>query len=130
MGAEGIRQAYEISLKASELDIFCLSANYSDIVGEYFDKDYSPRLFGSNIKTREILPDTTKNREYAKQKDGKKNQIRFLKGDQGESDMMLFEGKVILVSYNAQKPYAIFIEDSELFNGLKTQYNSLWQSLK
>lgn len=130
MGAEGIKEVYEMSLKSKELDIVCLSAKYSDIVGDYFDKDYSPRLYQSNIKTREILPDTAKNREYAKQKDGKKNQVRFIKGERSESDMMLFEGKIILVSYNPTSPFAVVIGDRELVSSFKIQFDTIWKSLK
>ena len=130
LGAEGIKQSYEASLKADAVDIVCLSYNYAAVIGDYFDKVYAPRLYGSTIKTREILPDTEENRNGAAKKDGRKNQVRFLKTKQpSESDLMLFGDRVFLVSYNTNAPFALEITDPELVGGFKNQYEALWESL-
>lgn len=129
-GREGIKKAYEMSLKAKTLDIVCLSSDYQKVIGVYFDKDYSPKLFASATKTREILPDTEENREDAKKKDGRKNQVKFLDlKDKSESDYMLFDNKVVLVSYNSQIPFALVIEDKDIATNLKAQFDNLWQRL-
>lgn len=126
-GSEGIKLAYEMSLKADQLDIVCLSSDYVSVIGDYFDKDYGPRLFRSAIQTREILPDTKGNREDAKKKDGVKNQVRFIKvNKRSESDLMLFADKAIMVSYNRESPYAVLIEDVQLVTNLRNQFEGLW----
>lgn len=127
-GAEGIKKAYEMTLKADALDIVCLSGSYAAVVGTYFDRDYAPKLFGGPTKTRELLPDTAGNRSDAKKKDGVKNQVRFMtKHVASESDYMLFEGTAILVSYKLNNAFAIIIRNSEIIANLKSQFDVLWQ---
>lgn len=130
-GTEGIKKAYEMTLKAEKLDIVCLSQDYERIIGVYFDKDYAPRLFGGSIKTREVLPDIEGNRRDAESKDKIKNQVRFLKNlEASESDYMLFGNTAILVSYNQDMPFALVIEDREIVSSLRSQFNALWEGLK
>lgn len=127
-GAEGIKKAYELTLTAKRLDIVCLSSAYASVVGTYFDRDYSPRLFGSTIKTREILPDTDANRRDAARKDGVKNQIRFIdKLGVSESDYMLFKDTAILVSYAVGNPFAVVIRNRDIVANLASQFEALWR---
>jgi hypothetical protein len=130
-GAGGIKEVYEDSLRAKTVDIVCLSDNYSAIIGDYFDKKFAPRLYGSSIRTREVLPDTEGNRKYAKTKDSGKNQVRFLSGKRtSESDLMLFNNRFAFVSYNREAPYAIVITDPELVKSLENQFDALWEALE
>ena len=130
-GAEGIKQAYKMTLAAKRLDIVCLSSVYASVVGDYFDRDYSPRLFGSIVKTREILPDTTANRADSAKKDGVKNQVHFIdKLGVSESDYMLFGNTAVLVSYNVKHPFAVVIRNHDIVANLATQFAALWRSLK
>lgn len=126
-GAAGIKQAYEESLTAGNLDIVCLSTNYFTVIGDYFDKSYAPRLYGK-INTREILPDTAGNRADAKKKSAS-NQVRFFKNEPSESDYLLYDDKAILVSFNPDQPYALIIEDAELVANLRSQFEALWNKL-
>lgn len=129
-GVDGIKQAYELTLKDSKLDIVCLSNDYASILGTYFDSDYGPRLFKSGIITREILPDTKCNRDDATKKDQRKNQVKFIKLiKKSESDFILTNCKLILVSYNKKMPYALIIEDLDLITNLENQFENLWQGL-
>lgn len=129
-GADGIKQAYEMSLRSDKVDIVCLSSNYESVIGDYFEADYAPRLFGSKTKTREILPDNSGNREDAQKKDASKNRVKFLQIHKAsESDLMLFDGKAILVSYNQKVPLAVLIEDPDLVTNLSNQFENLWTKL-
>jgi len=129
-GADGIKQAYELTLKAKQLDIVCLSSEYTKVTGNYFEKVYGPKLYGSQTKTREILPDTKENRDDAKKKEGVKNQVKFLPISQkSESDWMMFDETIILVSYNESDPYAVVITDKDLIGNLKAQFNAVWKFL-
>ena len=130
-GAGGIKQIYEMSLQAENVDVVCLSNEYSRIIGDYFDKNYGPKLFSNQkIKTREILPDTKENRESAKEKDKLKNQVKFIKLTQkSESDYILFDDKVALISYNQKSPFACLVTDQDLVTNLKMQFENLWERL-
>lgn len=128
-GGEGIREAYEETLRSKRLDIQCLSSRYEDIIGDYFDKNYAPRLFKSGITTREILPDTKENREYAKKKDGKKNQVVLLPNVESESDFIITDDSIVLISYS-NNPYAVIISDQELLSLFQGQFDLLWKYLQ
>ncbi|MBU2459897.1 hypothetical protein KKG44_02145 [Patescibacteria group bacterium] len=130
-GSNGIKDAYELSLRAKNLDIVCLSSAYASVIGDYFDKEYAPLLFGSATKTREILPDTEANRKDSQKKDGRKNQVRFLaKSIPSESDFLVFEHTAILVSYNLENPFAVVITDRDIVANLKNQFDRLWEFLR
>jgi len=129
-GAQGIKAAYELTFRAKHLDVVCLSNAYASVVGDYFDRDYAPRLFGGKIVTREILPDTVANRASANKKDGVKNQVRFIaKNMPSESDYMLSGDTAILVSYQLNNPFVLVIKNREIVANLKSQFDALWQSL-
>lgn len=129
-GAEGIKKAYEYSLtEEKHLDIVCLSSDYEHVIGDYFDKQYAPKLYGKTISTREILPDTSENRSYNKDKDQNNHQVHFLSNTASESDMVLGENKAIFISYNKNVPFALIIHDRELIAALKDQFQALWASL-
>ena len=127
-GAEGIKEAYRLSLQAKALDIVCLTENYEAILSDFFDKEYAPKLYDGTRETREILPDSPDNRAYA-QKKGEMNEARFITG-QAESDLLLFDNTVILISYDQESPYACVIEDKTLVKGMKKQFEALWTKLK
>lgn len=127
-GVEEIKNIYEQMLNTGTLDIVCFATRYAKIVGDYFDKSYAPRLFNSKTRTREILPDNNENRKDAKQKDGLKNQVRFIKTSKpSESDLIISDDQVVLVSYNQQAPFALVIADKELISGFHNQFTALWE---
>jgi len=129
LGRDGIISAYEKSLEAKSLDIICLSQNYARVLGEWFDKSYVPKLFKSEIKTREILGDNADNRSYASKKDKQKNQVAFLFDDvKNETDFIVSDDFVILVSFNPNNPFAIVIDDKETIAGMKSKFEIIWNS--
>lgn len=125
-GAEGIKQAYRMSLEATSLDIMCLAEEYEQVVGDFFEAEFAPELYKK--ATREILPDSPDNKEYAQKKD-EKNEVRFING-QSESDLLISDEKVILISFNQKSPYAVMISDETLVQSFKNQYEALWENIK
>lgn len=128
-GAEGIKSVYERSLAEKSLDIMCMSSEFEQVLGDYFDMEYAPKLYGK-VKTREILPDKPENRDYAKGKDQKLNQVRFAEGEPTETDMLIGNDWVGLVSFDAENPVAVVIEEAELVKAFKRQYELLWKATK
>lgn len=121
-GAEGIKRVYEDSLQEASLDIVCLASDYQSVLGDYFAKDYAPRLY-KKVKTREILADIPEN------KAGDNVRLMPVNGS-CESDMLISKNKVVLISYGKQSPLAVVITDSELVNSYQNQFNTLWGRLK
>jgi len=124
-GGEGIKQAYRMSLKSNSLDIVCLAEEYAQVIGDFFEVEFAPKHYKK--ATREILPDSPDNREYAKKKDAQ-NQVRFING-QSESDLLISDDKVTLISFNQESPYAVVISDKTLVQGFKNQYEALWEKI-
>ena len=126
-GAEGIKSVYERIVNGKKGDFVCLSTGYTQVVGDWYDEDYAPRLFKSQVTTREIVADTADNRAYGAKKDGVKNQTRYL-ADSAESDLVLGDDFAAVVSYNPENPYAIVIEDPAIVKSVKAWFDVMWAS--
>lgn len=126
-GAEGIKQAYNRTFEAKEVLVQCLTDDYKDVVsGKFFD-DYFKKFFNkTNIKSKEIL--TLDDQKYIDKYGSKKNLQRMVptKGNV-ETDIMIYEGTVIFVSFNKERPYAIIIEDENLANSMRNMYELAWE---
>lgn len=128
-GADGIKQAYEMSLQAkTEVLVQCYTADYADVVSAEFFSNYFATLFGSNIKTRELL--TLNDESYAAKWGSEKNLqllVDFKKiSNSIETDFFIFDEKVVFVSFNKENPYALVISDLNIFNAVKSLYELAW----
>lgn len=129
-GVEGIKGVYEACLQAKEADFMCTSTNYSQVIGKWYDEEFAPRLFASSLKTREILEDSKGNREYAESKPAK-NQVRFVDSRfVSEADVVCWDDKAALVSYDPRQPMVVLIEDGEVARALQNMFGALWEKLK
>lgn len=124
-GAGSIRSVYERVLKSTKADFVCLSTGYEQVIGEWYDREFEPKLFGSNVATREIVADTAGNRAYGTKKDGKKNQARYLT-EAAESDLVLGDDFAAIISFNHQNPYAVVIEDEAIVRSAKVWFETMW----
>lgn len=124
-GSEGIRQAYEQVLRAKKADIVCLSTEYERVIGDYFEKQYAPKLYGK-VKTREILPDTAENREYARNKEVAINRVRFTTMPGSETDFIVTETMAVMISFNPESAMALVIEEPEMVKFLGQVFGKLW----
>jgi len=128
-GAEGIKKAYMIALKTKKMNIKCLSQNYKKIIGNYFDDQYWPKVLKTAIKTREIILNTEANRRYANNLNSEKNQAAFVeKSFQSESDFIVGDKSVTLISFNNHQPFAIVINDEETVKSMKAQFELMWKT--
>ena len=129
-GSEGIKTAYTQALGEPRLSIVCLSTNYQQVIGDFFDQEFSPKIYGQK-QTREILLDSPTNRAFAKTKDVKLNQVRFVElTGQSESDLIIGENLAVLISFSADQPHAFVISDKNLIGNLQLQFDMAWQKAK
>lgn len=126
-GALAIQSVYEKLLKGVRADFVCLSTLYEAVIGDWYDKKYAPKLFASNVKTREVVADSKDNRTYGVGKDGIKNQVRYL-SDSAESDLILGDDFAAIVSFNPSNPYAVVIEDQVIVASARVWFNAIWAS--
>jgi hypothetical protein len=130
-GAEGIKKAYTELLQAKNLDIVCLSEDYGKVLGNWYDREFWPSLKEGFIRTREILPDTDGNRNDSKSKDPQVNAVRFIvTATPSESDMILTDDSLTLISFDTGNPGAVVITDSQIVTSLRLQYETMWKALE
>jgi len=126
-GADKIKAVYSRVLEGKQADFVCLSTGYVQVIGEWYDQEFEPKLFGGKVVTREIVSDTAGNRAYGAKKDGVKNQARYLAGN-AESDLILGDDFTAIVSFNPSNPYAVVVEDPAIVNSARTWFEAMWQS--
>ena len=126
-GAVSIHAVYERLLKGTKADFICFSTGYEAVIGDWYDETFAPKLFATQINTREVVADNAGNRTYGKQKDGVKNQVRFMV-DSAESDLILGDDFVAIISFNPANPYAVIIEDPIIVASARVWFNAIWAS--
>lgn len=126
-GADNIKSVYQRVLMGKTADFICLSTGYEAVIGEWYDQEFEPKLFGSKIKTREVVADTTGNRSYGAKKDGVKNQARYL-NDAAESDLVVTDSFVAIISFDLANPYAVVIEDPSIVKSAQVWFAAIWAS--
>lgn len=130
MGDEGIKQAYRLMLSEQKLDIVCLTEQYQAVIGDFFESEFGPQLYGK-IKTRELLPDTAENRHFAKSKDAQINDVRFAALEQqSNSDCLIGANRAVLISFDPARPCALLIDDQQLVSNLRNQFELAWKAAK
>lgn len=130
-GAAGIKAVYELALGQKQLDVICLSDQYGQVIGDYFDNVVAPKLYGSDIVLRELLPATPEN-EQSELVESETNQRRFLQlGDAatsaGQSDLLIGDNMVVVISFNQETPAAIVMNDVELVKSFRVYFEKLWE---
>ena len=126
-GSKSIQSVYERILKGKKADYVCLSTGYEAVIGEWYDKVFEPKLFAVQVITREVVADTTGNRAYGAKKDGAKNQARYLSAA-AESDLVLGDDFMAIISFNPANPYAVVIEDPAIVSSGKVWFEAIWAS--
>jgi len=126
-GSKSIQSVYERILKGKKADYVCLSTGYEAVIGEWYDKVFEPKLFAVQVITREVVADTAGNRAYGAKKDGVKNQARYLTSS-AESDLILGDDFMAIISFNPASPYTVVIEDPAIVNSARAWFDAIWSS--
>lgn len=126
-GAVSIQAVYERLLKGGRADFICLSTGYEAVIGDWYDKKFAPVLSDSQVKTREVVAETKENRSYGKAKDGVKNQVRYMV-DSAESDLIMGDDFMAIISFNSSNPYAVVIEDPAIVSSARAWFEAIWAS--
>lgn len=124
-GSSGIKDGYEEMMILDKLDVVFLSENYADVIGDFFDTVVYPSLKRKAV--REVVPYSSKNKDYQKKMSQENYPIGLLKDYKAsESDLLIGEAKACVISFNSASPFALIIEDSELISLLKTLFLAVW----
>ncbi|HVX92563.1 MAG TPA: helix-turn-helix domain-containing protein [Candidatus Dojkabacteria bacterium] len=127
-GADGIKQAYEMTFNTKEVLVQCLAEDYGDVEEKFFH-DYFNRFFlESNVKSKEILAENEDDDYLKKYGSGKNLQLRVpVKGDLS-TDFMVFDNTVIFVSFDTKNSYALVVEDPKVASCMRNLFNLAWES--
>ncbi len=126
-GVQNIQSVYERILKGERADFICLSTGYEAVIGEWYDKVFEPELYSGQIKTREVVADNPNNRAFGEKKDGVKNLVRYL-SDSAESDLVIGDEFMAIISFNPVNPYAVVIEDQAIIRSARVWFEAAWAS--
>lgn len=131
-GADGIKQAYERSLKADgETLVQCFTADYGEVVSEKFFSDYFAKFFSSGKPTKEIITATKDDEAYAKKWGTDINKHMLVDAGEGiETDVIIYDDTVIFISFSKSNPYALVVEDSEITKAMRVMYGLAWKGSK
>ncbi len=126
-GVEGVKKAYDMTFEAKEVLVQCLTDDYGD-VPEYFFNEYFEKFFKhSNVKSKEILADN-EDENYLKYGSGKNLQLRVPVSGDTSTDLMIYDDKVVFVSFEKTATYSLVIEDGKVANAMKILFNLGWES--
>ena len=121
-GVENIKSTYNRLLSGSKADFICLSTGYEQVLGNWYDLEFAPKL--ASLRTREVIADTAENRGSGVSKKTN-NETRYL-ADSAESDLVLGEDFAAIVSFNKDNPSVVLIEDKSIVESAQVWFNTIW----
>ncbi len=77
-------------------------------------------------KSQRVRGCQTENRTYAKTKDASINQVRFSGIKATETDLIVTENRVVMVSFNLDSPMAVVVDETELVKFFKHWFEDFW----
>jgi hypothetical protein len=125
-GAEAIKAVYQRTLEVKQVDFICLSNQYEAVVGDWFEVEYSPKLYDGVRVTREIVPNTQENREYGRQKPDT-SRVKYVDGYRSQTDVIVTNEWVALVSFNPDLPEVTVFDDPEVVATFKLMFEWSWK---
>ena len=133
-GVKGIKIIMDQILKYNSNYNMCIGTPDKDIplsfeheILEWFLKEMKKR----KIKTKEILENTDANRKYGNEYTAKTQKVRYCKRlpDKKTTHIDKFIVKNFVVIFDFSKEIAIQINDSNIADNEKTQFEIMWNSL-
>ena len=132
-GVEGVKEIYEETLKASEINVHCLTQNAREIMGGYLDK-YFVRVIRRMIKTREIVSDSKNDQQYQRDFSTSRNEIVCVPGRHFprdiNTDYLVWGNKIAFITYKSGIPAGVVIEDEEIARLEKSRFEMIWRMVK
>lgn len=125
-GKQGIKEAYKLTLLSKKIDTICFSNSYAEVIGDYFDNTYQRELRSKKIKVREIL-----NGQGISSLDQDSSlQSLYLGTKATETDLIVCNDKVVLVSFDKENPFAVVICEPAIVAKFNIVFTKLWDTGK
>ena len=126
-GKEGVISVYRQTEQAKEAYYISSITGVAQYMPEEIGRwiNYFQKI-SPHIKCRQILADTSADRDFADKAKSKNVQFKFLpKGQSLDMDISLFDNKVALTSLKNHL-FIVVIESKALYNSMKTIFDLLW----
>lgn len=128
-GVAEITAIYEQLVNITKLDTIGSPNHIEKYLGEYLKKSIG-KIVTERLRIRELIPQDSNFVFYHKYYKKPYHQIRrFPKSVKLTTDMMLYENKLVLVSYG-NNLHAVVIEDSNIVDTQKALFEILWNNTK
>jgi sugar-specific transcriptional regulator TrmB len=128
-GKEGILSVYRQTEHAKEAYYISNTSAIAEYMPEEIEHwvDFFKNKIPPSYKSKQILMDMPKDRDFAQKAQSKNVQFKFLpKGQTLDMDISLFDNKVALTSLKDHL-FIVEIESKALYNSMKTIFDLLWQ---
>lgn len=129
-GKQGVKEVFENALQADTIYMQFTSSTGRSIMND-IGEDFYEKCLEKMIATRQIILNSAKNVEFKATYGNSRNQIVLI--DQryaAEVDYMIFNNKVVYMTYKEDNPFVICIEDMQIAYFEKVRYNILFDSLR
>jgi sugar-specific transcriptional regulator TrmB len=132
-GLSGVKEVFEATLRYSDQEILTwFPYPYINLGEDYFWKHYMPERIKKKIWARAIVPDTPKNREFAKEIKEKAITTTKFVSDNAFSGFDLEikvygKNKLGIISY--KEDLGIIIESQKIYDGMKAIFEGMWNLL-
>lgn len=127
-GVEGVKKAYDMTYEAKEVLVQCLTDDYGDVPASFFSEYFDKFFKETNVKSKEILAEGEDDNYINKYSSKKNLQLRIPVSGDTSTDLMIYEDKVVFVSFEKGSTYSLVVEDAKVANAMKILYNLAWES--
>ena len=127
-GKDGIISIYKQLWKVSKVDAIASPSQIEKYLGDWWKKFSVKILVTKKFMLRELIPLGEPKANYHSFFKKPYHMLRFLpKGIKLTTDMMIFENKLVLISYGANL-HAVVIEDSSIVDTQKALFEIIWKA--
>ncbi len=129
-GVEGLKEVYADSLKEGKpIQAFWDYENAEKAMGNYLETYYRPERKRRNIFYQGILRDSLTTRESLKDDNKAFRESKFITKGEFTTEINIYGNKIALMSFRANPPLGVLIEDKDIADTLRTAWENLWDKL-
>ncbi len=128
-GFEAVEEIYEEFIKEGKPIIAWSEFNESHQATGTLMEEQAVRRSQKGIPVQWITTDTPEAHEFAKHDNGLLRDTKYVKTDKFKTKIVVYGNKLALLSYHADPPYVVLIEDADIASTVKGLWEELWQRL-
>ncbi len=128
-GFEAVREIYDDFVKEDKPIIAWSEFNESKKATGTLFEEQAVRRSRKNVTVQWITTDTPEAHAFTKHDYGLLRETKFVKSGKFKTKIVVYGNKLALLSYHANPPYVVLIEDQDIADTVKGLWEELWQRL-